>query len=151
MAPAVPKNPIAGAEPTATIAELATLVSRQQATVTVVEESSDSGGSNLGGGAIAGIVLGSIFGTLLLLWIIRSCFNLGSPPGNERESWYRDVETKPHHHRHSSSRHRRSRRSSSLSAPPPVIIRDSTVPRQQPTYVYTDTHGRGRRHSRGEY
>ena len=145
MAPALPKNPIAGAEPTATIAELATLVSRQQATVTVVQESSSSGSDNLSGGAIAGIVLGSILGTLLLLWIIRSCFNLGAPPDKERESWYRDVESKPHHHHHhSSSRHRRS---SSVSAPPPVIIRDSTVPRQ----VYTDTHGRGRRHSRVEY
>jgi hypothetical protein len=146
MAPALPKKPIAGVEPTATIAELATLVSRQQATVTVVQESSSSGGDKLSGGAIAGIVLGSILGTLLLLWIIRSCF--GAPPGNERESWYRDVELKPHHHHHhSSSRHRRSRRSSSVSAPPPVIIRDSTVPRQ----AYTDTYERGRRHSRVEY
>ncbi|KAH6842389.1 hypothetical protein B0I37DRAFT_435791 [Chaetomium sp. MPI-CAGE-AT-0009] len=39
--------------------------------------------TTLSGGAIAGIVLGSIAGFLLLLWIIRSCCNLGAPPGGE--------------------------------------------------------------------
>jgi hypothetical protein len=144
MAPALPRNPIAYAGPTATIAELATLVSRQQATVTVVKETRDSDDNYLSGGAIAGIVLGSILGTLLLLWIIRSCCNMGAPPGNARETWYRDVESKPHrHHHHSSSRHRRSRRLSSVSVPPPVIIRDSTVTRH--------SRSRGRRHSRVVY
>jgi len=40
--------------------------------------------TGLTGGAIAGIVIGSIFGLLLLLWIIRSCMNPGAPPQEPR-------------------------------------------------------------------
>ncbi|KAJ3499574.1 hypothetical protein NLG97_g210 [Lecanicillium saksenae] len=61
------------------------------ATVTVTSEpdSSNSGGhSTLTGGAIAGIVIGSVVGVLVLLWVIRSCFNLGGPtPTPEVEPW----------------------------------------------------------------
>ncbi|KAK3291620.1 uncharacterized protein B0H64DRAFT_248620 [Chaetomium fimeti] len=48
----------------------------------------------LSGGAIAGIVLGSIAGFLLFLWIVRSCSNLGAPPGDEAvpgRPWYGGV------------------------------------------------------------
>ncbi|KAI1812957.1 hypothetical protein GGS20DRAFT_509478 [Poronia punctata] len=37
--------------------------------------------TTLTGGAIAGIVIGSIAGILLLWWIIRSCQNMGNPGG----------------------------------------------------------------------
>ncbi|KAK0707809.1 hypothetical protein B0H67DRAFT_322820 [Lasiosphaeris hirsuta] len=71
----------------------------------------------LSGGAIAGIVIGSIAGLLLLFWIIRSCTNLGAPPGAAPNpggrAWYDGVRDEyPPHHRHSSrSRSRHSRRS----------------------------------------
>ncbi|KAL3964701.1 hypothetical protein ACCO45_001705 [Purpureocillium lilacinum] len=128
------------------------------ATVTVVSgsgDSSDSGGSSattLSGGAIAGIVIGSIAGFLLLVWIYRSCFNIGAPPGEDREAWYHDVDPKrsPHrHHHHHSYTHsrprhggghhhrhhsrRRSSLSSTMSTPPPVVVRETS--RTQPVYV----------------
>lgn len=125
-----------------------TLVLRQEAeTVTVVSEEGgggSSGSTTLSGGAIAGIVIGSVVGTLLLLWLIRSCLNLGAPPGPERESMYRHVE--PERRRHRSKHGHSYRRSSDLAAPPPVVIKETSRPRRHPKYLYTDPDaGRGRR------
>lgn len=117
------------------------------ATVTVYAERDNS--DHLGGGAIAGIIIGSVVGILLLLWVIRSCFNLGASP-QEREILYHDVEPKRHrHHSRHSRQHSRRRDSSDLSAPPPVVIREHSQRRQQQqptTYVYKegDTGRRGR-------
>ncbi|KAM5346427.1 hypothetical protein ACJ41O_009432 [Fusarium nematophilum] len=123
-----------------------TLVVRQDAptaTVTVVPDGDDGdGGTTLSGGAIAGIVIGSIVGFLLLLWVIRSCLNLGAPP-QEREAWYHHTEKNPRRHHRSRS----GRRHSSLSAPPPVVIRDSRSRSRHrgssPSYYYSDS-DRGR-------
>lgn len=120
------------------------LVPRQDApaaTVTVVADSDDGCSQGLSGGAIAGIVIGTIVGTLLLLWIIRSCFNLGVPP-SDREKWYSSDPPKRRH------RSRSSRRTSSMSMPPPVVIRDSRSQSRHrhpsPRYVYTESdRGRG--------
>ncbi|KAK4119582.1 hypothetical protein N657DRAFT_650073 [Parathielavia appendiculata] len=108
----------------------------------------------LSGGAIAGIVIGSIAGFLLLVWIIRSCTNLGAPPGDEAvpgRPWYGSVrdEYPPrhagrgrsrgrshshehhhhHHHGHGASRSRSRRVSVVREAVPvqevaPVVVRD---------------------------
>ncbi|KAK7756910.1 hypothetical protein SLS62_000926 [Diatrype stigma] len=70
----------AHSQPTRTLSELASsvLLPRQAATTTVVSESGGGGGKVvLSGGAIAGIVIGSILGFLLILWLIRSCTNFG--------------------------------------------------------------------------
>lgn len=92
--------------PTRTLSELASKVlsPRQAATTTVVSESGGGDGKVvLSGGAIAGIVIGSILGFLLILWLIRSCTNFGRTSG-----WGETFE--PEHekpvrssHRHSSS------------------------------------------------
>ncbi|KAF4993648.1 hypothetical protein FGRMN_6366 [Fusarium graminum] len=102
-----------------------TLVARQNTETVTVVSTSDNGNSaqTLSGGAIAGIVIGSIFGVLLLIWIFRSCTNLGAPP-QEREKWYHYKEEQPRRRSHHRSRSRRSHRSS-ISAPPPIVIRDS--------------------------
>ncbi|KAL6918097.1 hypothetical protein FSHL1_009526 [Fusarium sambucinum] len=111
---------LARALSSSTLSQPPTLVSRQTVeTVTVIADNGNSG-STLSGGAIAGIVIGSVFGVLLLLWVIRSCLNLGAPP-QEREKWYHYKEEPRHHHR---SRSRRSHRSS-ISAPPPLVVRES--------------------------
>ncbi|SPQ26487.1 4abe07ea-01ea-44a9-b2c2-868aba383669 [Thermothielavioides terrestris] len=72
------------------------------ATVTVVSSGPTSSTTDpnetttLSGGAIAGSVIGSIAGFLLLFWIVRSCTNLGAPPGEveslpPRRPWYAGV------------------------------------------------------------
>lgn len=108
----------------------------------------DSGSNNgtcLGGGEIAGIVIGTIFGTLLVLWLIQSCTGGLARPTIAATPYQEEIEPKRHHKHHSRSRHSR-RRSSGLSEPPPVILADRSRSRhRQPTYVYTDDLGRGRR------
>lgn len=107
---------------------------RQDSTtvVTVTATSIPSSSSNtvvLSGGAIAGIVIGTIVGTVLLLWIIRSCFYLGRPTlAPTVEPWYgRETETKRHSYRHHRRpRSRRRSRSSSVTLPSPVVVRQET-------------------------
>ncbi|KAJ4148123.1 hypothetical protein LMH87_002609 [Akanthomyces muscarius] len=103
------------------------------ATVTVTVTStpdSHGGAANLTGGAIAGIVIGSVVGVLLLIWVVRSCFNLGGPsPKPEIDPWYGRHEPKHHHRHHHHRRPRSSRRSRSSSLtipPPPVVVRQET-------------------------
>mgnify|MGYP005989106143 CR=1 FL=1 len=121
------------ADPTAVSAdsEPASIVQRApEATVTVVSSGSSgkSGGVTLSGGAIAGIVIGSIVGFLLLLWVFRSCMNLGAPP-QERESLYRDIDTKPHYQSRHRHRHRRSPSSGGVSTPPRAVVREYSTRR----------------------
>ncbi|KAL2162486.1 hypothetical protein VTH06DRAFT_7400 [Thermothelomyces fergusii] len=72
------------------------LLNQRQSQTNLDPDSSRSG--TLSGGAIAGIVLGSVAGFLLLAWIIRSCANLGAPPGDEAvpgRPWYGGVRGRP--------------------------------------------------------
>jgi hypothetical protein len=84
------------------------LVRRQQPPEDTSNQTSES--RNLSGGAIAGIVIGSIAGILLLIWIFRSCgngFGMGStPPRNDAPAYYY------HHERDRGHRRGRSRGSS---------------------------------------
>ena len=138
------------------------------ATVTVIQTQAASGGDNgnqaqtLSGGAIAGIVIGSIAGLLLLIWIFRSCSNMGAPPVKGENpsgaAWYDGVRSEPYPPRRSASRdHRsRSRHSSGGGGGRTREVREyqTAVPvmaQPQPTYVYeTDTRksrrGRSRDH-----
>ena len=99
---------------------------RQQAqtvTVTAVPTSeSDNGrssGTTLDGGAIAGSVIGSIAGFVLICWVLRSFFGIGSPISTlsgydsslPEKDYYR---TRRRHRRSSSSR---------VASPRPVVVR----------------------------
>lgn len=94
-----------------------------------------SGGTSLGGGEITGIVIGTIAGTLLLLWLIRSCFNIGAPPTGDREKVFRHVEPE-HRRRHRSKRRSHSRRRSvDLDVPPAAYYKESSGGRGRRYYV----------------
>lgn len=144
---------------------LPALIRRQQATVTVVPPTvtviretgggGGGGGAGLSGGAIAGIVIGSVIGVLLLIWIVRSCFNLGAPP-QEREKWYRDAPPAHHHRSHSRSHHRStSRRGSGVGVPPAIYVQQSSSRSRsrQPSarYVNPDERGRSGKRRSGSY
>ncbi|KAK4235813.1 hypothetical protein C8A03DRAFT_36325 [Achaetomium macrosporum] len=152
---------------------LTRLIARQdQPTTTVIVADGDSGssssGSGLDGGAIAGIVIGTIVGILLLWWVIRACTGPREPraPDANRQGWYDDtIEPPPrrrsrsshrHHHHHSSHRrHSRHRSSSSRrSTSRPVVYEEKlgyAVPRAPPaTYAYPEVR-RSRSRNQGRY
>ncbi|KAK8122732.1 hypothetical protein PG984_011402 [Apiospora sp. TS-2023a] len=153
--------------PTRTLPSLMTRVLLpRQATTTIIDgvvvtETTDVHHDvTLSGGAIAGIVIGSIVGLLLLWWLIRSCMNLGKPgrwgntfgakddpPPRRKGPQYRyHQETMRsrsggghHHHHHSHSRsHGRSPRRS-------VEVRQVSTVRPASGYYETTRAGsRGR-------
>ncbi|KAK3984670.1 hypothetical protein QBC44DRAFT_336565 [Cladorrhinum sp. PSN332] len=134
---------------------------------------------NLSGGAIAGIVIGSIAGLLLLIWIIYSCTNLGAPPGRQGKPWYGGVrdEYPPRHvgghrphssrsrSRHSHGRHHhhsrsRSRGATMVEVPPQAVVYEGRRASRSPGRVVADdsyvVYGRdevrrSRSRSRGRY
>ncbi|KAJ1327906.1 cell wall integrity and stress response component [Microdochium nivale] len=55
------------------------IVARQATTTVVTQPVVVDNGNSLSGGEIAGIVIGSIVGFLLICWIIRACVNWGRP------------------------------------------------------------------------
>ncbi|KAI1421505.1 hypothetical protein F5Y12DRAFT_702759 [Xylaria sp. FL1777] len=136
------------------------LTSRQQATTTVVADGGSSSNSNLSGGAIAGIVIGSIVGVLLLWWIIRSCMNMGQPgawgttfeperekPPPRASTYHADTpyrrESHPRRSHHSHHHHSRSPRRVEV-VQPVVYDSRSRSPRAPPAAYYA---GDGRRRS----
>ncbi|KAI0377567.1 hypothetical protein F5Y04DRAFT_264135 [Hypomontagnella monticulosa] len=159
--------------PTRTLPEAITKVlsARQQVATTTVVAQSD-GQTTLSGGAIAGIVIGSIAGFLILLWIIRSCINYRNP-GAWGTTFEPDAEKPPSSHYYSSTRYPREthghrshsrhshrshhshspRRPSVVSVTRPVYVEQSRgrSPRAPPKAYYSE--GRrssdGRRYSRG--
>ncbi|KAK1772750.1 hypothetical protein QBC33DRAFT_28792 [Phialemonium atrogriseum] len=156
-------------QPTQTLKQVAAALQRRQSapatTVTVVSDSGGGGGkgSSLSGGAIAGIVIGSIAGFLLLWWIVYSCTNMGAPPRGEpaaqQAAWYDGVrdEYPPRSPGRRSSRSRsHRRRSTEVRHSRPVAVVAGGSPRA-PTYVYERDgrdarSGRSREHrSRSRY
>ena len=156
-------------EPTRTLLSAPALVQRQAGgTVTVVavdgdgvtttssdDDNDPDDAQTLSGGAIAGIVIGSIAGFLLLVWIIRSCTNLGLPPGAshnpKKGAWYdgvREEQPPPRSRsRHSHHSHHHHRRSGSQVREVPVAVVRQSSPRAPP-YVYEADRGRRERRSR---
>ncbi|KAJ9134306.1 hypothetical protein NKR23_g10212 [Pleurostoma richardsiae] len=146
MAPVTPTTPLG---PT-----LASLFRRQTTvTVTAAPSDSSSSGSHLSGGAIAGIVIGSIVGVLLIIWIIRSCSNLGAPPQERAEpAWYDDVNARrSRSRRRSHSANYPQRTSTEMRTVTPVVVADR-VRRPSNAYVYESSRSgskRDRRSRRG--
>ncbi|KAL8381653.1 hypothetical protein RB595_005776 [Gaeumannomyces hyphopodioides] len=131
------------------------LLLRRQTVTTATD-----GRQDLDSGAIAGIVIGSIVGVLLIIWIVRSCTanRLGSPPQQQvsssssrprsrsRHSSYSVYpEDDYHHHHHHQRRHHdghrhHSRRRSSSGRP---VVVETRAP--APVYVYDTRRGRSPR------
>ncbi|KAK4182089.1 hypothetical protein QBC35DRAFT_510632 [Podospora australis] len=152
--------------PTKTLQLAHHLLPRQSApdaTVTVITTGGNDSNNDdeptdaktLTGGAIAGIVIGSIAGLLLLIWIIRSCTNLGAPPGREADPgkpWYGGVKDEypprhrsprrhsssrhGHHHHHSRSRERRVSMGEVVGPAPPVVYASRTSRSRSPGGAY---------------
>ncbi|KAI1192451.1 hypothetical protein F5X97DRAFT_329626 [Nemania serpens] len=168
MAPSLPPPPASALKPTRTLPEsLTRILTIRQATTTVIADDTGTQGSVLSGGAIAGIVIGSIAGVLLLLWILRSCTNMGRPQtwGDtyepEREKRHSSaggvyhVETTPHRHRshsHARSHHHHHSRSPRRVEVVPLEPRGGG-PRAPPAAYYGGRSSydgrRGSRDSRG--
>ncbi|KAK4039190.1 hypothetical protein C8A01DRAFT_47325 [Parachaetomium inaequale] len=165
--------------PTPTLPEAVfRLLARQQPTTTVVVDNGGGGStsnSGLDGGAIAGIVIGTIVGILLIWWIIRACTQPKQPDAS-RQGWYDDTAPPPrgsrsrsrsasyggggyHHHRHHGHHHsaRRSHSRRRSSTPRPVVLEEKYaavgVPRRpSATYAYAPAEGRrSRSRSQGRY
>lgn len=120
-------------------------------TVTVTAESDDS--TSLGGGAIAGIVVGSIVGFILLVWLIWSCMRLGASPsrGGMGEADYspeRHGSYSPHRHHHHRRHHRRHPRREvrEYRTTTPIVVdgRRRSVSVSSPQRAHTRSRSRGR-------
>lgn len=138
--------------PTTTIEFAPTRVLPRQETVTVTSQSNES--SSLGGGAIAGIVVGSIAGLILLIWLIWSCMRLGAPPsrGGMGEADYSPDyygSHSPHRHHHHRRHHRRHPRREvrEYRTTTPVVVdsgRRRSVSVSSPHRAHTRSRSRGR-------
>ncbi|KAL1882352.1 hypothetical protein VTK73DRAFT_1911 [Phialemonium thermophilum] len=132
-------------EPTKTLKLVTDALLRRQtgptATVTVVADggntSQASGKSSLSGGAIAGIVIGSVAGFLLLWWLIYSCTRRdGSPTGGRpggHDTWYESVTEEAPPRSRSRSHHRRRKSSEMRYVRPVTVVAGNPAP---PAYVY---------------
>ena len=154
-----------------TVTPTVTVVTDTDETTTEVNDPDDA--STLSGGAIAGIVIGSIAGLILLIWIFKSCSNLGAPPTapSKGPAWYDGVtDNNPpvrpggppvarsrsrhshhsharHHHHHSHSRS--PRRSAEVREVRPVTVVRPPQPAAYAVYGRDDVRrGRSRSHHR---
>ncbi|KAJ9296829.1 hypothetical protein DTO271G3_5028 [Paecilomyces variotii] len=86
--------------------------------------------STISGGGIAGIVIGSIAGTLLIIWIIRLCSTPGAFSGGDPDWGYRSGATD------SRGRHRRRRSDSYVIEKSPSRSRRYRDDVRRPAKVY---------------
>ncbi|KAJ4506306.1 hypothetical protein HRR83_003152 [Exophiala dermatitidis] len=101
--------PLAASLASALLPATPALVARQATTTIVQSSSSPSCSGQYSGGTLAGSILGTFFGTILLIYLFNSLNNNNSRPGREEVIVERKVRS------NGSRRHRRSR-SGSISS-----------------------------------
>ncbi|SPO03750.1 uncharacterized protein DNG_06433 [Cephalotrichum gorgonifer] len=138
--------------PSSTLPSPPTGVLARQVTVTITAAATADGSTGLSGGAIAGIVVGSIAAFFFFLWIVWSCMRLGASPshGGVGESSSPERYSSPghchhhHHHRRHSHRPRREVREYRRTSTPVVVDRRRSVSVSSPHRAYTRSRSRGR-------
>ncbi|KAK3688500.1 hypothetical protein B0T22DRAFT_155442 [Podospora appendiculata] len=101
-----PRSPAPGAPPASSnpAALAARIVSRQS--TTTIPSLYGSLNSGPDPGTVAGIVLGSVAGFILLLWLLYTCINMGNPEVAESSVGTASYVSRKHRHSHHHHHHR---------------------------------------------
>ncbi|TVY47037.1 hypothetical protein LCER1_G008891 [Lachnellula cervina] len=134
-------QPIPTATASTTNSLLSRILSSKRSTTSIIPTGYGAIDSGPAPGTIVGIVIGSVAGFLLILWLIYTCLNFGAPVGfGGGESTYTESVARERRKSHHSGS-RRSRRASEtieirshsqVRAPSPIrIVREPSPPRTE--------------------
>ncbi|KAH6673537.1 hypothetical protein B0J14DRAFT_50556 [Halenospora varia] len=121
------------------------ILSARQSTNSIIPTTYGSINSGPPPGTIVGIVLGSVAGFLLILWLFYTCLNFGTWSSSTAYTESVVVRERDRRKSHQSSRSHRSRRASETveirreRSPPPVRIVREPSPRRTETIIVEET------------